>query len=50
MRYLLTEEKAEKKKPEAIELGALIAYERPQPTHGGLRSAAVEYARGEVIQ
>ena len=31
--YLLTEEKAEKKRPEeAIELGALLAYERPQPT------------------
>jgi hypothetical protein len=30
--YLLTEEKAEKKIPEAIELGALLVYERPQPT------------------
>ena len=30
--YLLTEERAEKQKPEAIELGALLAYERPQPT------------------
>jgi hypothetical protein len=30
--YLLTEEKLEKKKPEAIEVGALLAYERPQPT------------------
>ena len=30
--YLLREEKAEKKSPEAIELGALLAYERPQPT------------------
>jgi hypothetical protein len=30
--YLLREEKAEKKSREAIELGALVAYERPQPT------------------
>ena len=30
--YLLREEKAEKKSPEVIELGALVAYERPQPT------------------
>jgi hypothetical protein len=31
--YLLTEEKAEQKRPEeAIELGGLLAYERPQPT------------------
>jgi transposase len=30
--YLLTEEKLEKKKPEAIQVDALLAYERPQPT------------------
>jgi transposase len=30
--YLLTEEKLEKKRPEVIEVGALLAYERPQPT------------------
>jgi len=30
--YLLTEEKIEKKKPEAIEVDALLAYERPQPS------------------
>ena len=32
VRYLLTAEQMEKKKPEAVELGALISYERPQPT------------------
>jgi transposase len=31
VQYLLTEEKLEKKKPEAIEVGALLAFERPQP-------------------
>lgn len=30
--YLLTEENSEKKKPETIDLGALLVYERPQPT------------------
>jgi hypothetical protein len=32
VQYLLTEEKLEKKKPEVMEVGALLAYERPQPT------------------
>jgi transposase len=44
--YLLREEKAEKQIPEAIELGALLAYERPQPTMAAydqlLQNTAVE--------
>jgi hypothetical protein len=44
--YLLTDQKAEKKKTEAIELGALLAYERPQPTMAAydqlLRNTPVE--------
>jgi hypothetical protein len=44
--YLLREEKAEKQIPEAIELGALHAYERPQPTMAAydqlLQNTAVE--------
>jgi len=32
VQYLLTAGQLEKSKPEAVELGPLISYERPQPT------------------
>ena len=44
--YLITEEKTEKKKAEAIDVGALLVYERPQPTMAAydqlLRNTPVE--------
>jgi transposase len=48
--YLLTEEKPEKKKPEVIEVGALLAYERPQPTMAAYDQLLSNRPVAEVIQ
>jgi len=48
--YLLTEAKLEKKKPEAIEVGVLIAYERPQPTMAAYDRLLLNTPVAEVIQ
>jgi len=50
IRYLLTAEQLEKKKPEAVELGSLISYERPQPTMEAYDQLLSQAAVGEVIQ
>jgi len=50
IRYLLTAEQLEKEKPEAVELGSLISYERPQPTMEAYDQLLSQAAVGEVIQ
>jgi hypothetical protein len=50
VRYLLTAEHLEKSKPEVIELGELIAYERPQPTLEAFDQLLMKATVGEVIQ
>ena len=50
VQYLLTEEKLEKKKPEAIDVGALFAYERPQPTMAAYDQLLLNTPVAEVIQ
>jgi hypothetical protein len=50
VQYLLTEEKLEKKKPEVIEVGALLAYERPQPTMAAYDQLLLNVPVAEVIQ
>ena len=50
VRYLLTAEHLEKKKPEAIEVGVLIAYERPQPTMAAYDQLLLNTPVAEVIQ
>jgi len=50
VQYLLTEAKLEKKKPEAIEVGVLIAYERPQPTMAAYDQLLLNTPVAEVIQ
>jgi transposase len=50
VQYLLTEAKLEKKKPEVIEVGVLIAYERPQPTMAAYDQLLLNTPVAEVIQ
>lgn len=50
IRYLLTAEQLEKKKPEAVELGSLLSYERPQPTMEAYDQLLAQAPVGEVIQ
>jgi transposase len=50
VQYLLTEEKLEKKKPGIIEVGALLAYERPQPTMAAYDQLLLNAPVAEVIQ
>ena len=49
-KYLLTEAKLDKKKPEVIEVGVLIAYERPQPTMAAYDQLLLNTPVAEVIQ
>ena len=50
VRYLLTAAGLEKKKPDAVELGALIVYERPQPSIAAYDQLLLNAPVGEVIQ
>lgn len=50
VRYLLTAEQLEKKQPEAVELGALISYERPMPTMEAYDQLLLQAPVGEVLQ
>jgi transposase len=50
VQYLLTEEKLEKKKTEAIEVDALLAYERPQPSMAAYDQLLLNTPVAEVIQ
>jgi hypothetical protein len=50
VRYLLTAEELEKSKPEAVELGSLISYERPQPTMEAYDQLLLHAPGREVIQ
>jgi hypothetical protein len=50
VRYLLTADALKKTKPDAVELGALISYERPQPTMAGYDQLLLNAPVGEVIQ
>jgi hypothetical protein len=50
VQYLLTEEKLERKKPEIIDVGALLAYERPQPTMAAYDQLLLNTPVAEVIQ
>jgi transposase len=50
VRYLLTAAGLEKKKPDAVELGALIVYERPQPSMAAYDQLLLNTLPGEVIQ
>jgi len=46
----LTADQLEKSKPEAVELGSLIAYERPQPTMAACDQLLLRAPVREVIQ
>jgi transposase len=48
--YLLTAAGLEKKKPDAVELGTLIVYERPQPSMAAYDQLLLNAPVGEVIQ
>jgi len=50
VRYLLTADALKKNKPEAVELGALISYERPQPAAADYDQFLLNTPVGEVIQ
>ena len=50
IQYLLTADQLQKKKPEVVELGALISYERPQPTMEAYDQLLRQAPAGEVIQ
>ena len=50
IQYLLTADQLQKKKPEVVELGALISYERPQPTMEAYDQLLRQVPAGEVIQ
>ena len=50
LRYLLTADGLEKDKPDAVELGALVAYERPQPSLAAYDQLLLNAAVGKVIQ
>jgi transposase len=50
VQYLLTEAKLEKKKPEVIDVGVLIGYERPQPTTAAYDRLLLNTQGAEVIQ
>jgi Mu transposase-like protein len=50
VQYLMTADQLEKSKPEVVELGALISYERPQPTMEAYDQLLLHAPVGEVIQ
>ena len=50
VRYLLTADGLEKDKPDSVELGALVAYERPQPSMAAYDQLLLNAAVGKVIQ
>jgi hypothetical protein len=50
VRYLLTADELEKNKPDAVELGALVSYERPQPSMAAYDQLLLKAAVGKVIQ
>ena len=50
VRYLLSADGLEKNKPDAVELGALVAYERPQPSLAAYDQLLLNAAVGKVIQ
>jgi len=50
VQYLLTADALKKSKPDAVELGALISYDRPQPTMAGYDQLLLNTPVGEVIQ
>ncbi len=50
VRYLLSADGLEKDKPDAVELGALVAYERPQPSIVAYDQLLLSAAVGKVIQ
>lgn len=50
VRYLLTADQLDKSKPEAVELGSLISYERPQPTMEAYDQLLLHAPVREVIQ
>jgi hypothetical protein len=50
VRYLLTADGLEKDKADAVELGALVAYERPQPSLAAYDQLLLNAAVGKVIQ
>jgi hypothetical protein len=50
VRYLLTADALKKTKPDAVELGALISYDRPQPTMAGYDQLLLNAPVAEVIQ
>jgi transposase len=50
VRYLLTADELEKNKPDAVELGALVSYERPQPSMAAYDQLLLNAAVGKVIQ
>jgi hypothetical protein len=50
VQYLLTEEKLERKTPEVVEVGALLIYERPQPTMAAYDRLLLNTRVAEVIQ
>jgi len=50
VRYLLTADELEKNKPDAVELGALVSYERPQPSLAAYDQLLLNAAVGKVIQ
>ena len=50
VRYLLSAGTLQKTKPDAVELGALISYERPQPAMAGYDRLLLNAPVGEVVQ
>jgi hypothetical protein len=50
VQYLLTADQLGKNPSEAVELGALISYERPQPTVEAYDQLLRQVPVGEVIQ
>ena len=50
VRYLLTADQLEKRKPEALEVGSLASYERPQPTMDAYDQLLLQVPVREVVQ
>ena len=50
VRYPLSADALKKAKPDAVELGALVSYERPQPTMAGYDRLLLNAPVAEVIQ
>lgn len=50
VRYLLTADQLEKRKPEALEVGSLACYERPQPTMEAYDQLLLQVPVREVVQ